>query len=187
MTIQGNYNNYTNYTPQEAQEQNQAAAVAQPEAPQAPSTPSQGANNTSPLSIVQQTQIAQQENTLMLLQQMFNHQASVSSFASGQENRAATPLEEILAGLEGITQEQAAEYVSEDGFWGVERTAQRLFDHALRLSGGNERDMQNMLRAIDRGLEAAERQWGGDLPEISGQTRDRIHEMFDDWFGARAE
>jgi hypothetical protein len=36
-------------------------------------------------------------------------------------------------------------------------------------------------RAVERGFEAAERQWGGQLPEISQQTRDAVMNGFDQW------
>jgi hypothetical protein len=38
-----------------------------------------------------------------------------------------------------------------------------------------------MRNAVDRGFEAASRSFGGDLPEISQQTRAAVMEGFDQW------
>ena len=140
----------------------------------------------------------QSENTSMLLQRMFGDQAGINARAVSeplqqlQENVEAARMQnrppsisEILSGMENITQEQAQEYISEGGFWGVERTSQRLFDTAMRISSGDAEIMAEMRDAINRGFEAAQRQWsrdmGEDLPQISRDTLAATMDLFDTW------
>ncbi|MCL1995400.1 MAG: hypothetical protein FWG63_04255 [Defluviitaleaceae bacterium] len=178
MEIQGTYNQLSNVT-QTPYQQPQQTEVAAPEAPatQAPATPPPASGPSGPAATLDISQVSmemQQERTLFLLQSMFSDQASVQT-QSLSERLAEGGLGTVF----GLTPDQAAEQVSEDGFWGVERTAERLFDMATRLSGGTEQGMEAMRQAVINGFEGAERAWGGELPQISQDTLDRVMEMFD--------
>lgn len=130
----------------------------------------------SPLNISQQLQLDTQSSFLQLFENTFRDQLNLA-----ERIRNGEDVSNWLPGLENITPEQAYEMISEDGFWGVERTAQRLFDMAYSLSGGNPREMELLREAVISGFESAERAWGEDLPELSMQTWDRTLELFDEF------
>lgn len=77
--------------------------------------------------------------------------------------------------------EQAKKDVAEDGYWGVEQTAERIVSFAKALTGGDVTKLEEMRAAIEKGFGDAEKVWGDKLPEISEKTRDRINEMLDEW------
>ncbi len=78
-------------------------------------------------------------------------------------------------------QAEAAESISEDGYWGVEQTATRIVDMAKALVGNDPDKADDMMAAIEKGFEAAEKAWGGELPSITGDTKARIDELFAQW------
>lgn len=81
--------------------------------------------------------------------------------------------------VDAATQAEAKEAISEDGYWGVEQTSQRIFDFALALSGGDDDKMDEMLKAFEKGFKAATKSWGKELPDISQRTRDAVYEKFE--------
>ncbi|MEE4253676.1 MAG: hypothetical protein V2I50_06490 [Desulfuromusa sp.] len=78
-----------------------------------------------------------------------------------------------------MTQEEAQELVSEDGYFGVEKTSQRIVDFAINGFGNDPSKLQEMKDAIDQGFLEAQNAFGGALPEISQQTYDAIMEKLD--------
>ncbi len=79
------------------------------------------------------------------------------------------------------TVEQAKKDVADDGYWGVEQTAERIVSFAKALTGGDASKAEEMRAAIEKGFGSAKELWGDDLPEISQKTYDRVNEMMDDW------
>ncbi len=77
---------------------------------------------------------------------------------------------------------QAKEDISEDGYWGVKQTSERIFEFAMALSGGDEETMEKMREAVEKGFGEATKSWGRDLPEISSNTYDAVMEKFDNFF-----
>jgi len=80
------------------------------------------------------------------------------------------------------TKRQAQEDISEDGYWGVAKTSDRMLDFAKALTGGDADKMKEMVKAFDRGYQEATKTWGKDLPSISSDTRKATLEKFDKWF-----
>lgn len=78
------------------------------------------------------------------------------------------------------TKAQAQKDIAEDGYWGVTQTSDRIIDFAKALTGGDPSKMSKMLDAFKKGYEKAEKTWGGELPEISKKTYDRVLEKFDE-------
>ena len=74
---------------------------------------------------------------------------------------------------------QAKEDVSEDGYWGVKQTSQRILDFAVALTGGDPDKIEEMRSAFEKGYKMAEKTWGGELPDICKQTYDAVFEGFD--------
>ncbi|MCR4851511.1 MAG: hypothetical protein K5870_09665 [Lachnospiraceae bacterium] len=74
---------------------------------------------------------------------------------------------------------QAKEDISEDGYWGVKQTSQRILDFAVALTGGDPDKIEEMRSAFEKGYKMAEETWGGELPDICKQTYDAVFAGFD--------
>jgi hypothetical protein len=83
--------------------------------------------------------------------------------------------------VDAKTAQEAQDAISEDGYWGVNQTSQRIFDFAVSLSGGDSDKMDEMLAAFKKGFEQATKSWGKSLPDISSQTYDAVLKKFDDY------
>ncbi len=81
------------------------------------------------------------------------------------------------------TAAKAQEEISENGYWGVEQTSERLFSFATSLAGGDPARAQEMKDAFIAGYKEAEKAWGGELPEISRKTYEATIKKFDEWIG----
>ena len=75
----------------------------------------------------------------------------------------------------------AQQEISENGFWGVKQTSERAIQFAKALSGGDPSKIELMKSAIEEGYKAAEKAWGGQLPEICKQTQEATLKGLDDW------
>lgn len=83
--------------------------------------------------------------------------------------------------VEPETIQQAKEDVSEDGYWGIEKTSERLFSFAKALSGNDTRHADLMIKAMEKGFRQAEKQWGDALPDICRKTIDAATEKINAW------
>ncbi len=83
--------------------------------------------------------------------------------------------------VDAETAAKAKEDISEDGYWGVKQTSQRIFDMAVSLSGGDEDKMEEMLEAFKKGFGQATKAWGSTLPDISHKTYDAVLEKFENY------
>ena len=81
------------------------------------------------------------------------------------------------------TKKAAQEAISEDVYWGVNQTSERIFKMAQALAGDDPEKMKQMQAAVEKGYKAAGAAWGGDLPEIAGKTIDAVNKMFENYFG----
>lgn len=90
---------------------------------------------------------------------------------------------EIKISIDPETQAQAQAEISEDGFWGVKQTSERIVEFAKQLSGGDPEKINAMKDAFEKGFRDAEKAFGGKLPEISYQTYDAVMKGFEDWEG----
>lgn len=86
-----------------------------------------------------------------------------------------------LIKIDEATQLAAQEAISENGYWGVNQTAERLLDFAKALTGGDPSKIELMRNAFIEGFKAAEKVWGGKLPDISYQTYEKVMEGFKEW------
>ncbi|CAD7289150.1 hydrogenase-4 component G [Campylobacter suis] len=118
----------------------------------------------------------------------FSAQSSLFDLASGH-----TPqnLAEILGGIDlnaigytgkplvSLSQDEAAELVSEKGFFGVDQTAERIAGFVLAGAGDSLEKLQAGREGMLRGFKEAEKVWGGELPEISQKTMQKALEAVD--------
>ena len=87
--------------------------------------------------------------------------------------------------VDAATQKQAQEDISEDGYWGVKQTSQRLFDFASALAGDDPEKMKKMQAAMEKGFKEATKTWGRDLPEISSKTLEAANKLFEDYYKSK--
>lgn len=78
-----------------------------------------------------------------------------------------------------LSQDEAAELVAEDGFFGIAQTSQRIAEFVINGAAGNEDLLRAGREGILQGFKEAEEIWGGELPEISQETMQRSLEMID--------
>lgn len=118
-------------------------------------------------------------NLKSLVEKMFLKQSEKSSFASD------TDMWRFLASgdftVDAETKAAAQEAISEDGYWGVKQTSQRIFDMAVALSGGDSKQMDKMLEAFQKGFRQATDTWGKELPDISQKTYAAVMEKFENY------
>ncbi len=79
------------------------------------------------------------------------------------------------------TKKNAREAISEDGYWGVNQTSDRIVDFAIALSGNDPSKAEELLDAFKKGFDEATKAWGKDLPDISQKTYDAVLSKFDAW------
>ena len=87
--------------------------------------------------------------------------------------------------VDAATKAQAQEDISEDGYWGVKKTSQRLFDFASALAGDDVDKMKEMQAAMEKGFKKATKTWGRELPEISRNTLNAANKLFEDYFASK--
>lgn len=83
--------------------------------------------------------------------------------------------------VDPATAAQAKEDISEDGYWGVKQTSDRLVSFAKALTGGDPSKADEMIEAFKKGYEQAAKSWGGDLPGICQQTYDATIDKLTEW------
>ena len=118
-----------------------------------------------------------------LVTDMMNKQAG----AFGKANNIWEFLASGEFEVDPATKAQAQEDISEDGYWGVKQTSQRLFDFASALAGDDVEKMKKMQDAMMKGFEQATQTWGRELPEISQQTIDAANKLFEDYYASKQE
>jgi len=80
---------------------------------------------------------------------------------------------------------QAQELISEDGFFGVKKTTERLvgFAKAMVGEGASEAQIEKMRAAVQKGFDEVARMFGGfdKLPQVTKDTHAAVMQAFDDW------
>lgn len=76
---------------------------------------------------------------------------------------------------------KAQEEISENGYWGVSQTSERILSFAKALTGGDPSKIEEMRAAFEKGFSQATKAWGQELPSISNDTYDAVMKGFDKW------
>ena len=123
-------------------------------------------------------QETRQQQLISLVRKMFTEQST--AFAN------ANDLWKFLASgeytVDPETQARAQKDISEDGYYGVKQTAQRIFDFACALAGDDLDKMKEMQAAFEVGFKQATAAWGKELPEICKDTYKAVSKMFVDYY-----
>lgn len=124
---------------------------------------------------------AHKESLINLVKQMLGKQTTTyaQSVSWDDENSIWRFLAKGDYTVDAETQAAAREAISDDGYWGVEQTSDRIVKYALALSGGDPEQLDAMIEATKKGFGAAEKAWGGEMPSITGRTYDAVMEKFD--------
>lgn len=80
-----------------------------------------------------------------------------------------------------ISQEEAVELISDDGYFGVEQTSDRIVDFAIGMAGGDPSRLDAIKEGVDSGFNEALEAFGGWLPDISYDTYDAVMNKLDAW------
>ena len=90
-------------------------------------------------------------------------------------------IEEGIITVDDEVAQKAQEEISEDGYWGVNQTSDRLFSFAKALAGNNPANADKMLEALQKGYDAATKSWGGELPELCKKTLEATQKKLTEW------
>lgn len=100
-------------------------------------------------------------------------------------------LSDILSGLDlagigyngkalgELSSDEASELVSENGFFGIANTAERIAGFVLNGAGDDVEKIKAGREGVAKGFEDAKKIWGGELPEISQKTIEKTLETLD--------
>lgn len=135
-------------------------------------------------------QESRQQSLMGIVQNMLGQQAKTSTIAgafSMDDDSVWKMFAEGNFTVDEAAQKQAQEDISEDGYWGVKQTAQRMFDFASALAGDDVDQMKEMQKAMAKGYEQATKAWGRDLPDISNQTMEAANKLFDEYYKSQTQ
>ncbi|MGJ0371577.1 hydrogenase-4 component G [Aliarcobacter cryaerophilus] len=109
-------------------------------------------------------------------------QQSVLDFLSGKGKINDMSLEDI--GYKGkpimdLSPEEATDLVSENGFFGITQTSDRVSNFVFSFAGDDLEKLQKGRDGIVKGFEEANKMFGGNLPEISYKTQERTLALID--------
>ncbi|WP_462109010.1 hydrogenase-4 component G [Campylobacter concisus] len=100
-------------------------------------------------------------------------------------------LSEILSGLDfasigyngkslnELSSDEADDLISENGFFGIVNTADRIASFVLNGAGDDVERLKAGREGAAKGFEDAKKIWGGELPEISQKTIEKTLETLD--------
>jgi hypothetical protein len=129
-------------------------------------------------------QESRQQSLMSLVQSTFTGQASSFSLTVNSDDVWKLFADGNFT-VDEAAKKQAQEDISENGYWGVTQTSQRLFDFASALAGDDVETMQAMQQAMLKGFKQATKAWGKDLPQISQDTLSAANNLFDEYYKSK--
>lgn len=129
---------------------------------------------------------SRQQQLISIVQKMMTGQAATSSIANGTNSDDVWKF--LAKGnftVDAATKAQAQQDISEDGYYGVKQTSERLFDFASALAGDDVEKMKKMQEAMQKGFKEATGAWGKDLPDICQKTLDAANKKFEDYYKSK--
>ena len=144
-------------------------------------------NKDAIISKLKADQQSRLESMQSLVEKLLNKQKGTFDLASLMKkddvsglNLSAT-FAEAAKNADPETIKAAQESISEDGYWGVNKTSDRLVSMAIALSGGDSSKADEMMAAIQKGYDRATSAWGKELPDICKDTLEATKQKMDDW------
>lgn len=127
-------------------------------------------------------QESRQQQLVSLVQQMMTKQATTYTNANDMWKFLAKGDFTVDA----QTKLQAQKDIADDGYYGVQQTADRLFDFASALAGDDVEKMKKMQAAMQKGFDQATKAWGQKLPDISQRTMDAANKKFEEYYKSKS-
>lgn len=114
-----------------------------------------------------------------------NYEAQSASFDMGRVRDILETIDFDAIGYTGkpiadMTPDEAKELISEDGFFGVKQTSERVANFVLAGGGDDIERLKAGREGVIRGFKEAEQMWGGKLPDISYETQERTLALIDE-------
>lgn len=126
-----------------------------------------------------------QDSVAKVLEKIAAHASKTLSSQAESYSVSVTSVSITINMSEGETiddvKSELNDMLSEDGYWGVEKTSQRMFDLAKSIAGDNPNTLEKARDAVTKGFKQVEALWGGKLPQISYDTYDATMSKFDDY------
>lgn len=122
---------------------------------------------------------ADQEKRQSQLMDLVHNMLSTQTDMYGKANNIWRFLASGKFTVDAETKQKAQEAISEDGYWGVKQTSDRIVSFATALAGDDSDALEKMRDAFIKGYKQAEKTWGGELPDISKRTYDSVLEKLD--------
>ena len=123
-----------------------------------------------------------QAKFIQSIKDMLGKQGVKIAWADGEDN---DDFWKTIAGgeytVDDETRAAAQEAISENGYWGVKQTSQRIVDFGKALVGGNPEKIGLLKDAFIKGFNAATKSWGSALPDITNDTYKAVMDLFDQW------
>ncbi len=119
-----------------------------------------------------------------MMTQMFQKQGITANLSSGNDFWRFMASGDYT--VDEKTKAEAQQAISEDGYWGVSQTSQRIFDFAAAMAGDDVDKMKEYQAAVEKGFDQAKEAWGGDLPSICGDTHSAVSKLFDEFYAKNA-
>lgn len=136
-----------------------------------------------------------QKEFISLVQKMLHQQSTAANIAGIDLDSESSEEDEdsiwkfLAKGdftVDEATKKKAQEDISEDGYYGVKQTSQRIFDFACALAGDDVEKMKAMQKAFQKGYDEAAKAWGKELPDISKKTLEATNALFDAYYQSKA-
>ncbi len=138
--------------------------------------------NTALVEQLKADQDANKQRLMDMVHDTLSGQFSAFKAANGDdENSIWRFLASGKFTVSAAAKEEAQKAISEDGFYGVKNTSDRILEMAKALTGGDPDKIEEMRDAFKKGFDQATKSWGQALPEISSKTYDAVMEGFDNW------
>jgi len=145
-------------------------------------------NKADRTAIAEQMKANMEENKrqlMALVQKTLSGQ--VGTYGKANEDSVWKTLASGKYTADAATKAQAQKDISEDGYWGVKQTSQRLFDFASALAGDDVDKMKDMQKSMEKGFKLATKAWGRELPKISQDTLDAANKLFEDYYRSKEQ
>ena len=128
---------------------------------------------------------ARQKQFLELVKQSLTGQGEKIAIATDNMDGIWKALAKGNVTVSEEVKKQAQEDISEKGYWGVEATSKRMFEHASALAGDDVEQMKAMQKAMEKGYKEATKAWGKELPDISKKTLEAANKLFEDYYKSK--
>lgn len=129
----------------------------------------------------------QKQSLIDMVRQAIGQQVSYGVAVNASEDDVWKLLSSGEFTVTEAAREKAKELISEDGYWGVKQTSDRIVEFAKAISGGDVTKADKLFEAFKKGYSEATKSWGKALPDISKQTYDAVEKKFDEWKNSAKE